>query len=616
MGFSPRAASASSALHRSVHPSGYDTGTYGKGYLTSITTSSIGTNNTSITTSATNYVRDTLGNVTQKTLSIAGGKALSVQYQYLADNQLSDIMLPSGHRITYHYTAGKVTSITSDSTTLISNITYAPTGVSSWTWGTGSDNNTFSTDSDGRINSVTSTGVLGRNYNYDAGNRILSINDILSGIGTQTYTHDNLDRLTQQTLNNLTLGYSYDANSNRTGKTQTAQGGTTQTSYVMQSSTNRIDSTITGTNSPLTSTYLPTGQLVTDGIRTYSYDNAGRSSTIRNGSNTISNTYDGLGQRISKNAGTTATTTNFMYDEQGHLIGEYDQNNALIREYIWLGDRVVGMYSKDVANTLLRVHTDHLGTPRAVTQGDGTTRKVLWRFEGDAFGDVLPTNPTTTVFTMPLRMAGQYYDSEVGTSYNYFRDYDASTGRYVESDPIGLGDGNNTYNYVVSSPLSFVDPSGQAHCVLTFSNGSGNLSCTPDNPAHLPVNIPVASGNNGGGTHCKNNPECEATPNRGPIPRGDWHWNLNSPGDNNSKPNGHRLFPSSGTNTFGRSGILSHSCINAFGPSLGLTPVEKYGRFLNGYNPLKRSSKASVGWASAHHTTSATLPQSSQIINK
>jgi len=61
---------------------------------------------------------------------------------------------------------------------------------------------------------------------------------------------------------------------------------------------------------------------------------------------------------------------------------------ALIREYIWLGDRVVGMYSKDVANTLLRVHTDHLGTPRAVTQSDGTTRQVLWRFEGDAFGDV------------------------------------------------------------------------------------------------------------------------------------------------------------------------------------------------------------------------------------
>lgn len=95
-----------------------------------------------------------------------------------------------------------------------------------------------------------------------------------------------------------------------------------------------------------------------------------------------------------------------------------------------------------------------------MTQGDGTTKKVLWRLEGDAFGDAQPTNPTTTAFTMPLRMAGQYYDSEVGISNNYFRDYDPSTGRYVESDPIGLGGGNNTYGYVRAKPLQFFDSKG------------------------------------------------------------------------------------------------------------------------------------------------------------
>ncbi len=67
-----------------------------------------------------------------------------------------------------------------------------------------------------------------------------------------------------------------------------------------------------------------------------------------------------------------------------------------------------------------------------MTQGDGTTRQLLWRFEGDAFGDVSPTNPTATLFTLPVRMAGQYFDSEVGISYNYFRDYDPSVGRYVQ----------------------------------------------------------------------------------------------------------------------------------------------------------------------------------------
>ena len=46
------------------------------------------------------------------------------------------------------------------------------------------------------------------------------------------------------------------------------------------------------------------------------------------------------------------------------------------------------------------------------------------------------------------------------TIYNYFRDYDAVTGRYVESDPIGLTGGINTYGYALADPVDSVDPFG------------------------------------------------------------------------------------------------------------------------------------------------------------
>jgi RHS repeat-associated protein len=57
-------------------------------------------------------------------------------------------------------------------------------------------------------------------------------------------------------------------------------------------------------------------------------------------------------------------------------------------------------------------------------------------------------------------LPGQYFDTETGNHYNYFRDYDPRLGRYIESDPIGLDGGENSYSYVVSSPVLLVDSLG------------------------------------------------------------------------------------------------------------------------------------------------------------
>src|SRR6187401_569238 len=72
-------------------------------------------------------------------------------------------------------------------------------------------------------------------------------------------------------------------------------------------------------------------------------------------------------------------------------------------------------------------------------------------------------------FSYNLRFPGQYYDAETGKHYNYFRDYDPGIGRYLESDPIGMLGGLNTYRYASASPLTNFDPLGLADCTYSIS---------------------------------------------------------------------------------------------------------------------------------------------------
>lgn len=105
---------------------------------------------------------------------------------------------------------------------------------------------------------------------------------------------------------------------------------------------------------------------------------------------------------------------------------------------------------------------DQLGTPRAIT--DAGNRIVWWNDPlGEPFGAGAPDEDPDgdgIRFTFNLRFPGQYFDSETQLHYNYFRDYDPGTGRYVQSDPIGLAGGINTYSYVNGNPVSYVDPDG------------------------------------------------------------------------------------------------------------------------------------------------------------
>jgi RHS repeat-associated protein len=97
-------------------------------------------------------------------------------------------------------------------------------------------------------------------------------------------------------------------------------------------------------------------------------------------------------------------------------------------------------------------------------------QNLVWDAERKPFGE---REVTTAQVEMPLGFPGQYYDEETNNYYNYFRDYDPSTGRYLQSDPIGLAGGINTYAYVGGNPLSKIDPKGEAGVAGTMAAGVG-----------------------------------------------------------------------------------------------------------------------------------------------
>jgi RHS repeat-associated protein len=114
--------------------------------------------------------------------------------------------------------------------------------------------------------------------------------------------------------------------------------------------------------------------------------------------------------------------------------------------------------SQQGAEETYYIHPDQLGTPRLIADQN---QNPVWKWENDeAFGANQPNEDpgnTNAKFVFNLRYPGQYFDQETNTNYNYFRDYDFTIGRYIESDPIGLQGGLNTYSYSDGNPISKID---------------------------------------------------------------------------------------------------------------------------------------------------------------
>ncbi|WP_243787640.1 RHS repeat-associated core domain-containing protein, partial [Pseudomonas amygdali] len=214
--------------------------------------------------------------------------------------------------------------------------------------------------------------------------------------------------------------------------------------------------------------------------RRFTYDSQGRLSEVYQANiyKIADYKYNALGQRIIKRAyvmgsQALAGTTTYLYDPSGKLIGQtfYDGNGQKTsgQYWFWLDNMPLAQLTANFStlgevssSKLIYLHVDHLNTPRLATD---SSQAQLWRWNSDAYGVGSPEEDVDgdgKATTIALRFPGQIYDAQTQLSYNYHRDYNPDTGRYVQSDPIGLGGGLNTFGYVNANPMSYIDPMGLA----------------------------------------------------------------------------------------------------------------------------------------------------------
>ncbi len=459
----------------------YDQGSNGTGQLTSM---SNGNDTTTL-----DY--DAFGNLISKTQSFYN-QSLNVSYTYDDYNRTASMIYPSGLNLVYgHDGLNRINAIkhkpfsgsgSGSDEVIVNSVNYLPFGpVNSYQYSNGIG---FNANYDGgyrlqdySYNNITNGNDIQAIYGYDGNHNITQISRETAALN-DTYAYDRLDRLTDDNH----LDFSYDKLGNRTSQQMLGQS---VIDYVYANNSNRLLNVDSLSPTRFYDAAGNTTHINEGSSQTLSYNDANRLQSFTSGGVTTEYLYNGLGQRTVKFKQTATNDfsgTMYLYDDEGQLIHEtafrMKQSTFTIyhmKEYVWLDYRPVAMLfvkpgKGGVSRTWYHIMSDHLNTPRWITDTSG---QVLWSWESDAFGSSLPNEDVDSdgkILEFNLRFPGQYYDSESGMHYNYFRDYDPRTGRYIESDPIGLGGGVNTYKYANSNPLFFADPLGErVLCVPNFT---------------------------------------------------------------------------------------------------------------------------------------------------
>jgi RHS repeat-associated protein len=451
---------------------------------------------------------DERGNVVSETRT-AGAVKLTTAYAYDAASRVAAVTYPSGWTAAYSRDQmGRVTAIGAQppgpapprpgrlasskslpvralpaasvplaSAPVASAITYLPFGpVSGLSYGNGIVE-TRAFDLDYRATGIADTGAAMMqqlSYSYDAANNVTAVADGVTPGNSQSFGYDALDRLTTAAGGYGTFGYAYDPVGNLLTRTANDgyQSATVNFSYA--AGNNRLTALMQGGTAIRQFSYTASGNAASD-LKLQAgawvgndlhYNQDGRLATVvtepasGKASQSTSYAYDALGQRLLKQA--PQGLRFYQYDLAGHLLEEGSLANgsaAPERDYIYLGNRPVAEMLPSTG-ALFFLHGDRLDTPQFATD---TAQRAEWKAAYQPFGTI---QPVILNLAQNLRLPGQYADQETGYYHNGFRDYDPSLGRYLESDPIGLRGGINTYAYTSNNPIAGSDRFGLADANL------------------------------------------------------------------------------------------------------------------------------------------------------